>query len=89
MTTHSSERPNRIAFIQACWHRDIVDAGRDAFLASIQELGYARDQIELFEVPGTLEIPLLAKQLAKSGRFAAICCPRAGARSRAGPCARA
>ena len=68
----SAAKRDRIAFIQACWHREIVDEARDAFLTSIQELGYARDQIELFEVPGTLEIPLQAKQLAKSGRFAAI-----------------
>ncbi len=62
----------RIAFIQACWHREIVDEARDAFLESIDGLGYKRDQIELFEVPGTLEIPLQAKRLAETGRFAAI-----------------
>lgn len=62
----------RIAFVQACWHRDIVDQGRDAFVFSIQDLGYARDQVELFEVPGTLEIPLQAKRLAETGRYSAI-----------------
>ena len=70
--TDRTNREERIAFIQACWHRDIVDEGRDAFLEAIQQLGYRRDQIELFEVPGTLEIPLFAKRLAKSGRFDAI-----------------
>jgi 6,7-dimethyl-8-ribityllumazine synthase len=63
---------DRIAFVQACWHRQIVDEGRDAFLSSIEGLGFERDRIEVFEVPGSLEIPLMAKQLAKSGRFAAI-----------------
>lgn len=62
----------RIAFIQACWHREIVDQARDSFLASIEALGYARSRVELFEVPGTLEIPLQAKRLARTGRFAAI-----------------
>ena len=62
----------RIAFIQACWHREIVDQARDAFLESIEEPGHPRSQIDLFEVPGTLEIPLQAKQLAKTGRYAAI-----------------
>jgi 6,7-dimethyl-8-ribityllumazine synthase len=62
----------RIAFVQACWHREIVDQARDAFLSSIEALGYARSQVELFEVPGTLEIPLQAKRLAETGRFAAI-----------------
>ena len=43
---------DRIAFVQACWHREIVDQARDAFLASIEGLGYARSQVDLFEVPG-------------------------------------
>ncbi len=63
---------DRIAFIQACWHREIVDEARDAFLVAIEELGYSRDQVDLFEVPGTLEIPLQAKRLAQTGRFRAI-----------------
>ena len=62
----------RIAFIQACWHREIVDEARDSFLSSIQAEGYARSQIDVFEVPGSLEIPLQAKRLAETGRFAAI-----------------
>jgi 6,7-dimethyl-8-ribityllumazine synthase len=76
MTASENERntngERRIAFIQACWHREIVDQARDSFLASIEGLGYRRDQIELFEVPGTLEIPLQAKRLAETGRFCAI-----------------
>ncbi len=76
MTTLDSHRDNagedRIAFVQACWHREIVDQARDAFLASIEGLGYARSQVDLFEVPGTLEIPLQAKRLAETGRFSAI-----------------
>jgi 6,7-dimethyl-8-ribityllumazine synthase len=68
----SQAATRRIAFIQACWHREIVDEARDAFLEAIEKLGYARDQVELFEVPGTLEIPLHAKRLAVTGRFSAI-----------------
>ncbi len=34
--------------------------------------GYARDEIDLFEVPGAFEIPLHAKRLAQSGRYAGI-----------------
>jgi 6,7-dimethyl-8-ribityllumazine synthase len=65
-------RGERIAFIQACWHREIVDQARDSFLEAIEELGYSRSRVDLFEVPGTLEIPLQAKQLAKTGRYSAI-----------------
>ena len=62
----------RIAFVQACWHRDIVDQGRDAFLAEMKRHGVSADQIDLYEVPGSLEIPLQSKRLAKSGRYASI-----------------
>jgi 6,7-dimethyl-8-ribityllumazine synthase len=63
---------DRIAFIQACWHREIVDRGRDAFVAAIERLGARSDRVDLFEVPGSFEIPLLAKRLARSGGYAAI-----------------
>ena len=65
-------RSERIAFIQACWHREIVDQARDAFMDAIEGFGFSRNQVEIFEVPGTLEIPLLAKRLAETGRFSAI-----------------
>ncbi len=63
---------NRIAFVQSCWHRDIVDECRKAFLAEIVRLGHPEDRIDIYEVPGVFEIPLEAKLLAKSGRYAAI-----------------
>ncbi len=62
----------KIAFVQACWHRDIVDAGRESFVARMAELGVPAERIDIYEVPGSLEIPLQAKMLAKSGRYAAI-----------------
>jgi 6,7-dimethyl-8-ribityllumazine synthase len=67
-----SEPPGRVAFIQSCWHKDIVDQCGDSFLAESGRLGLARDNIDLFEVPGGFEIPLQAQMLAKSGRYAAI-----------------
>ncbi|MFP6654886.1 MAG: 6,7-dimethyl-8-ribityllumazine synthase [Myxococcota bacterium] len=68
----AASRGEQIAFVQACWHREIVDQARDAFLETIEGLGVGRARVELFEVPGTLEIPLLAKRLAETGRFQAI-----------------
>jgi 6,7-dimethyl-8-ribityllumazine synthase len=70
--THAEKSRAHIAFVQACWHREIVDQARDAFLPTIEALGYPRRQVELFEVPGTLEIPLQAKRLAETGRYDAI-----------------
>ena len=62
----------RVAFIQSCWHRDIVDQSRHAFVSEVGRLGVPEHRLDFFEVPGAFEIPLLAKRLAKSGRHAAI-----------------
>lgn len=72
MFTSTPSSTGRIAFIQACWHRDIVDRCRDSFTAEMQKLGFAADAIDFFEVPGAYEIPLHAKILAQSGRYEGI-----------------
>jgi 6,7-dimethyl-8-ribityllumazine synthase len=69
---HSAGARKRIAFVQACWHREIVDQGRDAFVAEIEKHGVSSDQVDLYEVPGSLEIPLQAKLLAKTGKYSSI-----------------
>ncbi|MCG8546765.1 MAG: 6,7-dimethyl-8-ribityllumazine synthase [Alphaproteobacteria bacterium] len=71
-TVALTNRGDRIAFIQACWHKDIVDQSRDAFVEELETLGPSRDRIDFFEVPGSLEIPLQAKLLAQTGRYAVI-----------------
>ncbi|MSP48635.1 MAG: 6,7-dimethyl-8-ribityllumazine synthase [Alphaproteobacteria bacterium] len=62
----------RIAFVQSCWHKDIVDECRTAFVTEIARLGHPEDRIDLYEVPGVFEIPLEAKLLAESGRYLAV-----------------
>ncbi len=62
----------RIAFIQSSWHTDIVNQGRDAFQAEMQNLDTPLDTIDVFKVPGAFEIPLHAQKLARTGRYAAI-----------------
>ncbi len=66
MTAH------RIAFIQAGWHKDIVGQCRESFVAEMGRLGYPHSAIDIYDVPGSLEIPLQAKFLAKTGRYSAI-----------------
>ena len=60
----------RVAFIQSCWHRDIVDCLRDSFLEEFSK--YDSRRVAVFEVPGAYEIPLKAKILASSGDYAAV-----------------
>src|SRR5690349_4557313 len=62
----------RIAFVQACWHKEIVDRCRTSFTAEIAKLGFGQEDIDFFEVPGSFEIPLHALMLAKTGRYAAV-----------------
>jgi len=62
----------RIAFVQSCWHKDLVDQSRSAFVAEIGQLGVAESEIDFFEVTGAFEIPLHAMRLAETGRYDAI-----------------
>ena len=72
-TTRSASTGDRhIAFIQSCWHRDIVDQSRVAFRDHIGEASSGRFHVDYFEVPGALELPLQVKLLAKTGEYAAI-----------------
>ncbi len=60
---------SRYAFVKANWHADIVDRAYDGFCELIPA-----EQIDVFDVPGAFEMPLVAKDLAASGRYAAIAC---------------
>ncbi len=57
----------RFAFIKASWHADIVDQALKGFLDIIPAA-----QVDVFDVPGAFEMPLLARDLAKTGRYAAV-----------------
>ncbi|EJZ18039.1 6,7-dimethyl-8-ribityllumazine synthase, partial [Rhizobium sp. Pop5] len=59
--------PTRYAFIKAGWHADIVDRALEGF----QQLIPA-EQIDVFDVPGAFEMPLLSRDLAASGRYGAV-----------------
>jgi 6,7-dimethyl-8-ribityllumazine synthase len=70
--TPENQSARRIAFVQACWHKEIVDRCRASFTAEIAKHGFGEAEVDFFEVPGSLEIPLHALLLAESGRYAAI-----------------
>src|ERR1700692_395715 len=65
-------KPQRVAFVQSSWHREVVEECRTAFLAEIEARHIARAQIDVFEVPGSFEIPLHVQLLAKTRRYTAI-----------------
>jgi 6,7-dimethyl-8-ribityllumazine synthase len=68
----TSALSKRIAFVQACWHKPIVDRCRASFASEIAKHGFDESDIDFFEVPGSFEIPLHALLLARSGSYAAI-----------------
>jgi len=67
--SHASEV---VAFVQSCWHREIVDRCRDSFAEVMAQAGFEPAAVEFFEVPGALELPLFTKRLAATRRYAAV-----------------
>ena len=59
----------RIAFIQACWHKETVEQSRLSLTRCLGESGISDRSIDVFEVPGSLEIPLQCQVLAKTGNY--------------------
>ncbi|MFK7761888.1 MAG: 6,7-dimethyl-8-ribityllumazine synthase [Roseobacter sp.] len=59
----------RFAFVKAQWHADIVDRAYDGFTESIP-----KEHVDVFDVPGAFEMPLMARDLAESGRYDAVIC---------------
>lgn len=57
----------RYAFIKANWHSEIVDQALEGF----RQVVPAAD-VDVFDVPGAFEMPLLARDLARTGRYAAV-----------------
>ena len=59
--------PTRYAFVKANWHADIVGRALEGFLELVPA-----EHVDVFDVPGAFEMPLLARDLAASGRYAAV-----------------
>ena len=59
----------RIAIIRARWHANIVDRCVGAAKTDLETAGF---HVDVFDVPGALEIPLTAKKLAATGRYAGV-----------------
>ncbi len=57
----------KYAFVKASWHSDIVDQALTGFLQIIRE-----KDVDVFDVPGAFEMPLMARDLAKTGNYAAV-----------------
>ncbi len=72
MTRPDTKTAERIALIRADWHAEVVENAEVGFLDELQAAGVGADLVDVFTVPGAFEIPLLAKGLAQTGRYAGI-----------------
>ena len=64
----------RFALVVSQFNSFITDRLLRGALDALESLGAAKDEIEIFRVPGSFEIPLTAKKLAAGGRFDSIIC---------------
>jgi 6,7-dimethyl-8-ribityllumazine synthase len=66
--------PGRFALVAARFNAFVVEHLVNGALDGLKRHGVADDAIDLVYVPGSYEIPLLAKRLAASGKYAAVLC---------------
>lgn len=62
-----------IALVSASWHRDLVNVAKTSCFNELRRSGVdGETQIDDFNVPGSLEIPLFALKLAQTRKYSAI-----------------
>jgi 6,7-dimethyl-8-ribityllumazine synthase len=66
--------PGRFALVAARFNHFIVERLVDGALDGLRRHGVADDAIDRVWVPGSFEVPLAARRLAASGRYAAVVC---------------
>ncbi len=64
--------PCRLALVVSVFNREITQALQQGALDYWHELGFDLKAVTVVEVPGAIEIPLIAQQLARLARFDAI-----------------
>ena len=72
-TSDTSTNPaDRIAFVRAGWHEDLLEHAWLAFGRTMADGCWSPGTIDLIAVPGAFEIPLRCKLMAESGRYRAV-----------------
>ncbi len=64
----------RFALISSRWNDFITSRLVEGALDALDRLGAAEKSVEVYKVPGSFEIPLLALKLASSGKYDAVIC---------------
>jgi 6,7-dimethyl-8-ribityllumazine synthase len=66
--------PGRFALVAARFNHVIVEQLVNGALDGLKRHGVADEAIDVVWVPGSFEIPLVARRLAGNGRYAAVLC---------------
>src|SRR5215831_12261681 len=77
MTTYEGNfapPPGRFVLVAARFNSAVVEGLVAGALDGLRRHGVADDAVDLVRVPGSFEIPLVARRLAGSGRYAAVIC---------------
>ena len=64
----------RFALISSRWNDFITSRLVEGALDALDRLGADEKSVEVYKVPGSFEIPLLALKLASSGKYDAVIC---------------
>ena len=64
----------RFAIVVARFNALVTDALLDGCRDSLARHGVGEDRVDVAWVPGSFEIPLVARKLAKSGKYSAVIC---------------
>ena len=66
------KKQHKIAIISSNFWSEIVTNLENECIETLKNNGISKNQVEIFRVPGSLEIPLIAKKLAKKNIYDAI-----------------
>jgi len=64
----------RFAIVVARWNDFLTSKLTEGALDALERLGADESMVEIFKVPGSLELPLTAMKVAQSGKFDALIC---------------
>ena len=68
----TSDNTFPIAIVVSVFNRKVTQALQDGALEALTKAGFSSEAITVVEVPGAVEIPLVAKALAKKNKYSAI-----------------
>jgi 6,7-dimethyl-8-ribityllumazine synthase len=74
MPTEGNRPSNLFAVVAARYNSVIVDALLSGALDAFRRQGVGEDRVDVVKVPGSFELPLVAQEMAKTGKYAAVVC---------------